>query len=93
MVGRRHGKQATTWVPNAVKQMNVLPFLYINKGQKECAKTLSINKRNIACKGLGFLVEYIWHILETNVIIQKIGFKSYLQLKMSIWNLFLECTF
>jgi hypothetical protein len=54
---------------------------------------LSINKRNIACKGLGFLVEYIWHILETNVIIQKIGFKSYLQLKMSIWNLFLECTF
>ncbi len=25
-----------------------------------------------------FLVEYTWHILETNVTLQKIGFKSYL---------------
>ncbi len=33
--------------PYVIKQMNILPFLYINKGHKECGKTLFINRRNI----------------------------------------------
>jgi hypothetical protein len=37
-----------------------------------------------------FLVEYIWHILETNVTLEKVGFKSYLHFKKSTWNLFLQ---
>jgi hypothetical protein len=37
------------------------------------------------------LVKYIWHILESNVTLQKVGFKNYLHLKKSTWNLVLQC--
>jgi hypothetical protein len=37
------------------------------------------------------LVEYTLHILETNDKLQNVGFKSYLHLEKSIWNLFLQC--
>jgi hypothetical protein len=36
------------------------------------------------------LVEYTWHILETNVTLQKVGFKSYLHLEKFTWNLLLQ---
>jgi hypothetical protein len=39
------------------------------------------------------LVEYIWHILETNVTLQKVGFKSYLHFKKSIWNQLVQWIF
>jgi hypothetical protein len=37
------------------------------------------------------LVEYTWHILESNVTLRKVGFKSYLNLEKSIWNPHLQC--
>jgi hypothetical protein len=36
------------------------------------------------------LVEYSLHILESNLTLQKVGFKSYLHLEKSTWNLFLQ---
>ncbi len=36
------------------------------------------------------LEEYTWHILETNVKLQKVGFKSYLHFKKPTWNLLLQ---
>jgi hypothetical protein len=59
LLSGRHGKQAITWVPYVIKQMKILPFPYINKGHKECAKTLSINWRNIACKQCNPLKPYL----------------------------------
>jgi len=38
LLGGRHGKQAITLVPYAVKQMIVLPFPYINKGRRNVPK-------------------------------------------------------
>jgi len=37
------------------------------------------------------LVEYTWHIFESNVTLRKVGFKSYLNLEKSTWNLLLQC--
>jgi hypothetical protein len=44
-------------------------------------------------KSILSLVEYTWHILESNVTPQKVGLKSYLNLGKSILNLLLQCKF
>jgi hypothetical protein len=43
-----------------------------------------IFKGNIINNCTFSFVEYIWHILETNVTLQKVGFKSYLHLEFSV---------
>jgi hypothetical protein len=42
-------------------------------------------------KTIFYLVEYTWHILESNFTLQKVDFKNYLHLGKSTWNLFLQC--
>jgi hypothetical protein len=37
------------------------------------------------------LVKYTLHILQTNVTLQKVGFKNYLHLQKATWNLLLQC--
>jgi hypothetical protein len=38
-------------------------------------------------------MEYTWHILETNDKLQKVGFKSYIHIEKSTWNLLLQWIF
>jgi hypothetical protein len=42
-------------------------------------------------KSTFFLVEYTWHILESNVTLQKIGFENYLNFEKFPWNQLLQC--
>jgi hypothetical protein len=37
------------------------------------------------------LVKYTLHILQTDVTLQKVGFKNYLYLQKATWNLLLQC--
>jgi hypothetical protein len=44
-------------------------------------------------KSTFFWIEYTLHIFELNVTLQQVGFKSYLNLEKSTWNLLLQCKF
>jgi hypothetical protein len=61
-------------------------YIYVGIHKDHCIFKGIAKKKSILS-----LVEYIWHTLESNLPLQKIGFKNYLHLEKSTWNLLLQC--
>ncbi len=54
-------------------------------------KIIVYSKASQKNKSIFSLLEYTWHILKSNVTLQSVCFKNYLNLEKSIWNLLLQC--